>query len=412
MRVHAKIWALYAAIGLSACAQGAPDGPSKGRAPQNTAGDDGVAGAPLGPHYAGSGGKLGASGSSALAGSAGRASGGTGGSSGAGAGGANQNTGRAGGGGYADAGTGGSSTTGSECPSLKRARLPSGTCVERIVEFSVATTPTSIVTGSDGQVWVDDEGNNQLLQLDSEGRVLKTINCREGSAPRALIGGTDDTLLWYTDAGAKTLIRVTQTLQTPLEIKFAATAIARGEGDALWMSEADRAIYQVRPFVGTQPYYSAVPTKALLVGPDGNVWFPTSSGLMAQLSPGEEQPRVFSLSSSYVDDLCMGPDGALWFTDGRRHQIGRMELRGKLQAFDLPFGSGPTAIVKGPDGALWFTEEGGDKIGRMTVKGELTHQFPIPTTGGLPHALTVDGKDNIWFTERESGKVGRLILDR
>ncbi|HET7538237.1 MAG TPA: hypothetical protein VFK05_00145 [Polyangiaceae bacterium] len=412
MRVHAKIWALSAAIGVYGCAQGGADAPAHGRPPQNIAGDDEPYGGILGPH-AGSGGKLGTGGTaSSLSGGAGRGVGGAGGSGNApsaGAGGSGANAGLTGAGGHPIAGaSGGSSTATDDCSSLTRVRLKTGACVDRITEYSVASAPTSIVTGSDGQVWVDDDGSNQLLQLDSEGRVLKRIECAQGSSPRTLIGGSDDALVWYTDAGAKRLRRLTQTTEMIIELTFTATAIARGEGDELWMSEAGQAIYQVRPYVGIQPY-AVAPSNALVLGPDKKVWFPTG-GLMAQLTPAGET-RYFSLGSSFADELCVGPDGALWFTDSRRHQIGRMDLDGKSQTFDLPLGSAPTRIIQGPDGALWFTEEGGDKIGRITLKGDVITQYPIPTNGGLPHALTLGADGKIWFTERASGKVGRLIPD-
>jgi virginiamycin B lyase len=414
MQAHAKIWAFSAAIGVAGCAQGAVDGRAHGRAPQDTGGVAGAyGGTPLPSHSAGSGGKSGTAGAtSSYGGSAGRGTGGAGGAgsvASAGAGGASASLGLTGSGGSVATGTaGGGASASPDCPSLTRVRLRTGACADRIAEFSVASTPTSIVTGSDGQVWVDDDGSNQLLQLDSEGRVLKQVECNAGSSPRALLGGSDDALVWYTDAGAKTLVKVTQTAQTPLTVDFTASAIARGEGDELWLSEAGKAIYQVRPYVATTPFPVA-PIDSLVLGPDQNVWFPTGDGLMAQLIPGQDT-RYFSLGPSFADDLCVGPDGALWFADGRRHQIGRMDLSGNTEAFDLPLGSGPSRIIEGPDGALWFTEESGDKIGRMTVKGDLT-QYPIPTTGGLPHALTVGGDDNIWFTEKASGKVGRLILD-
>jgi streptogramin lyase len=286
-------------------------------------------------------------------------------------------------------------------------RLKSGECVDRVEEFSVATMPTSIVTGSDGQVWFDDDGVNQLVQLDSEGRVLKRVDCNANSSPRALVGGRDDALVWYTDAGAQTLNRVTQTSGTPFELKFTASALALGEGDELWLSEADQAIYQMRPYVSITPY-AAAPSRALVFGPDQNLWFPTGT-LMARLTPAQD-PEYFSLGDSSANELCVGPDEALWFTDTAQHRIGRLALNGKSQLFDLPPGSGPTRIVAGPDGALWFIAEGGDKIGRISVDGEAT-QYPIPTSGGLPYALTVGGDHNLWFTEKFSGKIGRLIPD-
>jgi virginiamycin B lyase len=294
-----------------------------------------------------------------------------------------------------------------DCPSLTLVLLESGACVDRIAEFAVATSPTSIVTGADGQVWFDDDGSNQLVQLDSEGRVLKRVDCDAGSSPRALAGGRNDVLVWYTDTSAKILNRLTQTGLTPLEIKVTPAAVVLGEGDELWITEADQALYRVRPYVSVDPY-AVTPTRALVMGSDHNVWFPSGS-VMGRLTP-EQGVKYFSLGASFADELCTGPDGALWFSDSAQHRIGRLELDGDVQTVDLPPGSTPTRIVAGPDDAVWFVEEGGDKIGRVGVDGELT-QYPIPTSGGLPYALTVGGDGKIWFTEKFSGKIGRLIPD-
>jgi len=414
MQSRAKVWLISVALGFSGCAKGALDEPERNRGPQAPATEDddpdpyGVT--PPGSR-AGSAGQSGKGGASSFGGSGGRAGSagasmvsGAGGAGAAGAGGTGASAGLAGTNSHAAAGTAGATD---DCPALTHVRLKSGACVDRIKEFSVATNPTSIVTGSDGQVWFDDDGINQLVQLDSEGRVLKRVECDEGSSPRALVGGRDEALVWYTDARAKTLNRVTQVSQLAFELKFTATAVVLGEGDLLWLTEAGQALYQFRPYVSSTPY-AVTPSHALAIGPDKNVWFPTGGAIARQI-PGEEA-QYFSTGANLADELCTGPDSALWFTDGRRHQIGRMDMSGKSQAFDLPFGSTPTRIIAGPDGALWFIAEGGDKIGRITVGGVVT-QYPIPTSGGLPYALTVGADRNIWFTERLSGKIGRLIPD-
>lgn len=420
MQSRAKLWLILAALGFSGCAKGALDDPEQNPAPPKTepSEDDPYGVTPPGSAKAGSGGQAGRGGAPASLGSAGHTAsasgaGGTGGIGGTGsagsAGSAGANTALAGAGSSGSAGSAGAKPGPSDdCPSLTRVRLKSGGCVDRIKEFSVASSPTSIITGSDGQVWFDDDSVNQLVQLDSEGRVLKRIDCAAGSSPRTLVGGRDDALLWYTDAGAKTLTRMTQTSHVTFDLKFTATAITLGEGDLLWLAEAGQALYQVRPYVSVTPF-ALSPSNAVIVGPDNNVWFPTLS-LIAQLIPDQE-PKYFQISPSIADDLCAGPDGALWFADSRRHQIGRMDLSGNTKRFDLPYGSGPSRIIAGPDGALWFIAQSGDKIGRITVDGSSITQYPIPTTGGLPWALTVGGDRNLWFTEKDSGKVSRLIPD-
>jgi len=417
MQHHTKVWLLCAAIGGPGCAGGVTDESERSPAPRTTSApdDDPFGGAPLGSRNGGSAGQSGKGGTAAsAAGSAGRDPGGGG--AGANGGGGVSGAADVGGGGMAaspenNAGSRGIATTpepAADCPSLTRVLLESGACVDRVTEFAVATSPTSIVTGADGQVWFDDDGGNQLVQLDSEGRVLKRVDCDEGSSPRALAGGRDDVLVWYTDAGAKTLNRLTQTGLTTFELEVTAAAVALGEGDELWLTEAEQALYRVHPYVSIDPYPVA-PTRALVLGSDHNVWFPNGS-VMGRLSP-DRSAKYFSLGTSFADELCAGPDGALWFTDSAQHRIGRMELGGAVRTFDLPPGSAPTRIVAGPDDAVWFIAEGGDKIGRISVDGELT-QYPIPTSGGLPYALTVGGDRNIWFTEKFSGKVGRLLPDR
>src|SRR5205823_1158123 len=74
--------------------------------------------------------------------------------------------------------------------------------------------------------------------------------------------------------------------------------------------------------------------------------------------------------------------------------------------FPLPTGGGaPLAITSGADGNLWFTEESGNKIGRITTAGVIT-EFPVPTSGVLPADITVGPDGNLWFTEI-AGKIGR-----
>src|SRR2546425_9241603 len=57
---------------------------------------------------------------------------------------------------------------------------------------------------------------------------------------------------------------------------------------------------------------------------------------------------------SSPQEITVGPDGALWFTQLGSNQIGRITTGGVITEFAIPSAnSGPRGITTGPDGALW-----------------------------------------------------------
>jgi virginiamycin B lyase len=82
--------------------------------------------------------------------------------------------------------------------------------------------------------------------------------------------------------------------------------------------------------------------------------------------------------------IAVGPDGALWFTEGRAGQIGRITTAGEISEYALPTPYIPYSITAGPDGALWFIEGSlrfsallVHGIARITTDGVIT-EYPLP----------------------------------
>jgi len=424
MRNHATFW-LISTVLLGACAQGV-DSHEVPRKP--TAQGPVPTGSPTVPYNvtppgsggAGSGGQTGKGGASSSnagnagsAGSAGSAAaGGTaGGPPASGAAGAPAAGGVGNSVGTGSSGAGANNTSMQACPSLTRARLPSGQCVDRVTEFSVASAPTSITTGSDGRVWFDDGIGHQLVQLDDQGHVLNRVPCDAAESQRELVGGSGDAILWYTDSQAQTVSKLAKNLQvTAYALGFAPVGLALAASDQVWVTEMNQAVYRMDATdTPTITGWDASPSNTIIVGPDQNLWFPDNVTVAKMTPAGDRQD--YTINDSFIDDICAGPDGALWFTDGTLHQIGRMEVYGVLsRTYDLPLGTKPFQIIAGPDGALWFTEQAAGNIGRISVQGVITH-YPVPTANAMPYAITVGSDHNLWFTEHRSGKVGRLIPD-
>jgi virginiamycin B lyase len=115
--------------------------------------------------------------------------------------------------------------------------------------------------------------------------------------------------------------------------------------------------------------------------------------------------------------ITSGPDGALWFADGRA--IGRMTTDGVVRSFGLPTGVRAFGIASGPDGNLWFTDQGTTAVGRLTVSGSV-RMFPTPTREGNPIgvggaanplAITPGPDGALWFTESAADTIGRITVD-
>src|SRR5215217_1550821 len=76
-----------------------------------------------------------------------------------------------------------------------------------------------------------------------------------------------------------------------------------------------------------------------------------------------------------------------------------------VMEFDIPT---PTAeaqdIVLGPDGKLWFTEKTANKIGRVTPgTPPLIEEFPVPLLFTEPFNITVGPDNKIWFSGKDGG---------
>jgi virginiamycin B lyase len=86
--------------------------------------------------------------------------------------------------------------------------------------------------------------------------------------------------------------------------------------------------------------------------------------------------------SSSPYSITVGPDGALWFTDGAENAIGRITTNGAITEYGtgITSGSYPNGIATGPDGALWFTEANSGKVGRLSfggVSGSAIRRSPV-----------------------------------
>ena len=98
--------------------------------------------------------------------------------------------------------------------------------------------------------------------------------------------------------------------------------------------------------------------------------------------PGHAPAQITQFSiptpSARAGGITLGPDGALWFTEGgTANKIGRITTDGSFFEYPIPASnSGAIGITAGPDGALWFTEGNANKIGRKFPTGNVIAVSP------------------------------------
>jgi virginiamycin B lyase len=136
----------------------------------------------------------------------------------------------------------------------------------------------------------------------------------------------------------------------------------------------------------------------------------TSCGLRAQTITEFPIPTAGALPSQ----ITVGPDGAMWFTEGGAAKIGRISMEGIIQEFRLPSNSAvPAGITAGPDGVLWYCDPRRGVIGRITTEGAIT-EFLVTGGGGEPGLITSGPDGALWFTDQAgavSGSIGRITTE-
>ena len=150
----------------------------------------------------------------------------------------------------------------------------------------------------------------------------------------------------------------------------------------------------------------------IAAGSDGALWFTeefknqigriTTQGIVTEF-PVPTQ-------SSFPYGITAGPDGALWFTELSSQKIGRITTSGQITEYNLTTNNmSPFGITAGPDGALWFVQDSStiSYVSRITTSGIITN-FSVPTPGADPIGITAGPDGALWFTEQQTGTIGRI----
>ncbi len=185
--------------------------------------------------------------------------------------------------------------------------------------------------------------------------------------------------------------------------------------------------------------------KQIVFGPEDSMWFLLRGCIV---SPGKEEElsgvgrlplddpkaQLVQRLNRLPNDLTVGPEGDLWFTEGTAidaakgevPEIGRLTAAGQLTQFPTPVQPSlpytlheqPEQIIAGPENDLWFIANGvgANVLARITPTG-VTSQFspPLrrngrgetePKPDEVPRVLAKAANGNLWMGANNEGMIG------
>ena len=241
-----------------------------------------------------------------------------------------------------------------------------------------------ITAGPDGNMWVAEQGANNIDRITMDGVVTRFPMSDGGlGAPAGIVTGPDGNL-W-----------------------FAAT-------NGVGMITTDGVVTSY-PFIDPDPDLGSS-AYDIAVGHDGNLWVVeqnanriarvTTDGVITEF----EVPTPGSRPTS----ITRGFDGNMWFTSLDSGRVGKITPDGVITEYTLPSQlSTPFGITRGYGQDLWIIDPNSGAVGKITPDGTVTIQ---PTQSPLFGSHLTTGPDgNLWFAEYTLGgdldSVTQMIID-
>jgi streptogramin lyase len=125
-----------------------------------------------------------------------------------------------------------------------------------------------------------------------------------------------------------------------------------------------------------------------------------AAGVIA--APDKERPCAKGFSDGFTGGpthVDLGPDGALWVTEGADDKLARFDLETKQATeYQLPKGTEPHDLSVGPGDDLWFSGFNGG-LGRFDPETKELESYPRKSEGAQPH---------VWWAPDGLGYFGDL----
>jgi len=287
-----------------------------------------------------------------------------------------------------------------------------GTGLGTFTEFPVPTAsslPVDIVVGPDGFIWFTEFGAGNITKTSPDGTMVEYA----GPVHVTGIGAGGDGNLWLTDPDNNNVLQMDPKkgqISNIFPVGAAGEGIARGSDNAMWFAEPANARIGRITTSGTVTHYN-VPSggdpKTIRLGPDGNLWFTEFAGdKIARLTVAGTFTEFSLPAGSNPTSLCtLGTD--VWFTEFGTNSIARISTTGSnsITRFALPAGRGPRDCAGEPNsGTVYFTESTSGGVGQIDSAGNLA-ELPL---SAQDRRIVLGNDSAMWITEPFANLIARL----
>jgi streptogramin lyase len=255
--------------------------------------------------------------------------------------------------------------------------------------------PLGFAQGANGLLWTTD-GSGAVVSFDpGSGTYASYVVDPTRVGPTALAFDANGTL-WFADGpkigSFNPVSHAVATYATGLAANARVTAIVAGAPGTMWFY--DQQTNNPPLSIGRPSAFGTIATA------DGTIHeYPT---------PNAAAPVLL------FESMALGPDGALWFADGKNSAIGRVDASGNYTSVPIADASSPNlvphCVVGGPDGKVWFAASnlglGQSLLGTVDPSSKAVARYQQGAIAGEFEALIVGSDHNLWFAQRPAGGVG------
>ena len=284
---------------------------------------------------------------------------------------------------------------------------------------STSSCPYQIASGSDGALWFTEYHNlnHQIGRITTTGTITEyAVPNTAGPITQVYgIASGPDGALWFTSPNTSQVGRITVSGQItlyPLPATTSPGAIVAGPDGALWFLDntTNTGIGRITTagVITTYPVPAALAGTlgAIVAGHDGALWFTSSMASGSAIGRISTTGEITSFPvPSALYGLAVAPDGGLWFASNTT-TLGHITPTGVYTAYSclgqvLSTNSSnvcyPNQLVIGSNGNLWFTDLSGNYIGQVTLNGfAISSISPSAVTiGSIPTTSPSSGVFNL-----------------